>query len=105
MLSCLQQVRESGTIFVMRRIKHLTDAYAFPGFRPLRTVKGLFGDPFARIVVLRRRGKKPSAEHAARSAGPATTTTGEESATCPAVPSASTWSWNCVVSGAATAAP
>jgi len=61
-------------IFVMRRTKHLTDAYAFPGFRPLRTVKGLFGDRFARVIVLKRRGKKPSAGPVVRSIGPATTT-------------------------------
>ena len=91
-------------IFVMRRTKHLTDAYAFSGFRPLRTPKGLFGDRFARVVVLKRRGKKLSAESVAQSIGPAMTTAGEESATCPAVPSASTWSWNCVASGAGTAA-
>lgn len=60
-------------IFVMRRLKHLTDAYAFPGFRPLRTLKGLFGDRFALVVVLRRRGKKPSAEPVARSTGPTMT--------------------------------
>ena len=61
-------------IFVMRRTKHLTDAYAFPGFRPLRTVKGLFGDRFARVIVLKRRGKKPSAGPVVRSIGPAMTT-------------------------------
>jgi hypothetical protein len=91
-------------IFVMRRTKHLTDAYAFPGFRPLRTLKGLFGDRIARIVVLRRRGKKSSAGPVARSTGPAMTTADEEFATCPAVPTASTWSWSCVASGAGTAA-
>jgi hypothetical protein len=74
MLSCLQQARKSGMIFVMRRIKHLTDAYAFPGFRPLRKVKGLFGDHVVRIVTLRRRGKKSSAGHVVRSIGPAMTT-------------------------------
>jgi hypothetical protein len=77
-------------ILVMRRTKHLTDAYAFPGFRPLRTPKGLFGDRLARVVVLKRRGKKPAAGPVIRSVGPATTTAGEESATCPVVPSAST---------------
>ena len=104
MLYCLQQARKSSMIFVMRRIKHLTDAYAFPGFRPLRKVKGLFGNRFARVIFLKRRGKKPSAGPVAQSIGPTTTTAGEESATCPAVPSASTWSWNCVASGAGTAA-
>jgi hypothetical protein len=91
-------------ISVMRRTKHLTDTYAFPGFRPLRTLKGLFGDPFALVVVLRRRGKKPSAEPAVQSIGPTTTIAGVESATCPALATASTWSWNCVASGAGTAA-
>jgi hypothetical protein len=61
-------------IFVMRRIKHLTDAYAFPGFRPLRKVRGLFGDPVVRIVTLKRRGKKSSAGPVVQSIGPAMTT-------------------------------
>jgi len=42
----------------MCKIKQLEDIYRFPGFRPFRTLKGLFGDPKARIVVLRRRGEK-----------------------------------------------
>ena len=88
----------------MRKTKHLADAYAFPGFRPLRTVEGLFGDRFARVVVLKRRGKKSSAGPVVRSIGPAMTAAGEESATCPAATSASTWKWNCVASGAGTAA-
>ena len=91
--------------FIMRRTKHLTDTYTFPGFRPLRKLKGLFGDPCARIVVLRRRGKKQSAEPAARSTGPTTTIADVESVTCPAVATASTWSWSYGASGADTAAP
>ena len=89
----------------MRRIKSLYDVYAFPGFRTLRRLKGLFGDRFARIVVLKRRGKKPAAGPAALSVGPTTTSAGEESVTCAVVPTVSTWNWICVVSGAATAAP
>ena len=88
----------------MRRIKHLTDAYAFSGFRPLRSLIGLFGDRYARIVVLKRREKKPSAESVVRSTGPAMTSEGEESGTCPVAPSASIWNWSCVASGAGTAA-
>jgi len=45
----------------MRKTKSLSDGYFFPGFRTLRRAKGLFGDRYARIVVLRRRGKKPAA--------------------------------------------
>jgi len=42
--------------------KRLLDAYRFPGFRPLDEVKGVFGDPFARVVTLVRRSKKHTAE-------------------------------------------
>jgi hypothetical protein len=41
--------------------KRLLDAYRFPGFRPLDEVKGVFGDPFARVVTLVRRSKKHAA--------------------------------------------
>ena len=75
------------SICVRRKLftdKLLVDVYAYPGFRPPRTVEGLFGDRFARIVVFKRRGKKPSAGPVVRSIGPAMTATDEESATCPA---------------------
>lgn len=36
----------------------LPDAYRFPGFHPEAVVRGIFGDPKARIVSLRRRRKK-----------------------------------------------
>jgi hypothetical protein len=88
----------------MRRVKSLYDGYDFPGFRTLRRAKGLFGDRYARVVVLRRRGKKPAAGLVARSVGPTTTAGGGEFVTWPAVLSASTWNWKYVVSGAATAA-
>ena len=41
-----------------KRKRRLWDAYAFPGFRPEATVRGIFGDPKARIIRLRRRSKK-----------------------------------------------
>ena len=41
-----------------KRKRRLWDAYAFPGFRPEGTVGGIFGDPKARIIRLRRRSKK-----------------------------------------------
>src|ERR1019366_7530705 len=34
------------------------DTYTFPGFRPQPTVRGVFGDPKARIITLARRAKK-----------------------------------------------
>jgi len=43
------------------RKRRLWDTYAFPGFRPESTVRGIFGDPKARIIRLRRRSKKRDA--------------------------------------------
>jgi len=40
-----------------RKRHRLVDAYAFPGFRPRAFVQGMFGDAWARIVTLDRRGK------------------------------------------------
>jgi hypothetical protein len=42
----------------MRKRRRLQDAYRFPGFQPLATVHGVFGDPKVRIVRLVRRRKK-----------------------------------------------
>jgi hypothetical protein len=39
-------------------VRRLWDAYAFGGFRVQPTVRGVFGDPKARIVSLGRRSKK-----------------------------------------------
>ena len=53
----------------MQKIKRLYDTYNFPGFRAERKVVGVFGDPYAVVLRLRRRGKK-------RFAGPADVCTG-----------------------------
>jgi len=42
----------------MSKGKCLLDAYRFPGFRPRATIKGIFGDPKARVIRLERRQKK-----------------------------------------------
>ena len=44
-----------------KRVRRLWDAYAFPGFRPRPTVRGVFGDPKARVITLERRSKKRAA--------------------------------------------
>ena len=44
-----------------KRQRRLWDAYTFPGFRPQPTVRGVFGDPKARVITLVRRSKKRSA--------------------------------------------
>ena len=42
----------------MKEHRRLVDEYAFPGFVPQAWVKGKFGDPTARVIVLKRRSKK-----------------------------------------------
>ena len=49
----------------MRFHRQLTEIYRFPGFRPLSTIRGIFGDPKARVVRLSRRGKKQNVGSAA----------------------------------------
>ena len=46
----------------MATTRQLRDVYRFPGFEPLATVRGIFGDPYAVVVSLQRRRKKPPAE-------------------------------------------
>src|SRR3989337_128904 len=58
----------------MRKHRRLHDAYRFPGFRPASTVRGIFGDPKARILRLKRRGEKLCAVSVERFTAPSTTT-------------------------------
>ena len=44
-----------------KRQRRLSDACAFDGFRPQPTMRGIFGDPKARVITLLRRSKKQSA--------------------------------------------
>ena len=39
-------------------MRRLLDAYNFPGFRPKATIKGILGDPKARVIRLERSQKK-----------------------------------------------
>jgi hypothetical protein len=41
--------------------RQLRDLYRFPGFTPLATLHGIFGDSWAVVLTLQRRGKKLSA--------------------------------------------
>src|SRR5947199_9922738 len=58
----------------MRPPLRLIDTYRFPDFRPSATVRGVFGDPRARILRLARRGKKHDAAFATQRHGRFTTT-------------------------------
>jgi transposase len=42
----------------MANFTRLYDFYSFPGFVPAASIRGIFGDPYAVVVTLRRRRKK-----------------------------------------------
>lgn len=84
-----------------KRKRRLTDAYAFPGFRPKTLVRGVFGDPKARIVTLVRRSKKRSAVSVDGRSGAGMIDGRAKFAICPAATRAFIWS---LKSGAWTAA-
>ena len=50
----------------MAKFKLLHDLYRFPGFAPLATIRGVFGEPSAVVITLLRRRKKRFAVSAAR---------------------------------------
>ena len=52
--SCLDEHFSEATAAVVGRLRVL-------GFRPLPTVQGVFGDPKARVITLKRRSEKRSA--------------------------------------------
>lgn len=57
----------------MAKFKLLHDLYRFPGFVPLPSIRGVFGDPRAVLITLQRRRKKRFVASAAK--GIAVTTT------------------------------
>lgn len=42
----------------MKEIKTLRELFSFPGFYALQQLKGVFGDPKARIIELKRQKKE-----------------------------------------------
>jgi len=42
----------------MAKFKLLHDLYRFPGFVPLAGIRGIFGEPLAVVIPLKRRRKK-----------------------------------------------
>src|SRR5215472_10081820 len=65
------------------KLKRLRDSYRFPGFHPALTVRGLFGDPHARVIRLTRRSKKPRVGHVVARNGGGTTANCAGSETSP----------------------
>lgn len=57
----------------MSKKRTLHDEYRFSGFRPEATVRGVFGEPSARVLRLHRTQKKRNADAAVRFTVPITT--------------------------------
>ena len=77
-------------------IRRLWDEYAFPGFRPLPTVRGVFGDPKACVITLKRRSKKRSAVAVVECTRAGTTDAHGAFAICRVATRASFWRSRCV---------
>jgi len=73
----------------MAKLKRLLDIYRFPGFVPQTKVRGIFGDPLAVVITLRRRRKKLSVASADKPTAATTTSGHAASATSPVATSAS----------------
>jgi hypothetical protein len=84
-----------GRMPKLLRERRLGDAYRFPGFVPAATVRGVFGKPRVRVLLLHRRQKKRSAASAAVGAGAITIRNFVWSATCPVANTTSIWSCLC----------
>src|SRR5664280_383909 len=74
-----------------KRQRRLWDTYTFPGFRPQPTVRGVFGDPKARLITLARRAKKRFAGAAGEFIRVGTTGVYGRFAICRAATRASSW--------------
>jgi hypothetical protein len=87
-----------------KRQRRLWDAYAFNGFRPQPTVRGVFGDPKARVITLVRRSKKRSAAAAVEFTLGGTTDARGAFAICPVATRAFIWRSRCGACSAEVAA-
>jgi hypothetical protein len=77
----------------MRKKRRLLDEYRFPGFRPRAEIKGIFGDPRARLIRLARLQKKQFAGSAEAPRKVTTTRKYVAYETCPAGMYESIWKW------------
>jgi len=78
----------------MKNPKSIRLLFALPGFVAASTLKGVFGDRYARILKLRRRKKQPIVRAADTAAGDVTTRRSCGSAISQLLAGGSTWSLN-----------
>jgi len=89
----------------MAKFKQLRDVYRFPGFDPQAKVRGLFGDPLAVVVTLRRRRKKRCAAPVLNRIERITTSGSDAPGISPVATGASIWRIGCAASTVGGAAP
>jgi hypothetical protein len=77
----------------MQKKRRLLDEYRFPGFRPRAEIKGIFGDPRARLIRLTKGQKKQFAGSAGARREATTTRKYAGYETCPVGMYESTWKW------------
>jgi hypothetical protein len=77
----------------MGKSRRLLDEYRFPGYRPRAEVRGVFGDPRARVIRLERTPKKRFVAVVVRFTGATTTGRYVEYETCLAGMRGFTWRW------------
>jgi hypothetical protein len=89
----------------MANFSRLRDLYSFPGFAPAATIRGVFGDPYAVVITLRRRRKKRAVPYAVPAIAPSTINPLDGSAISIAAAGGSTWSSSSDASPVASATP
>ncbi len=77
----------------MGKKRGLLDEYQFPGFRPSPEIRGIFGDPKARIIRLERTEKKRDVVVVANHIEATTTRKCGRYGICPAETLIFTWKW------------
>ena len=89
----------------MTNFSRLRDLYAFPGFVPDATIRGVFGDPYAVVIALRRHRKKRAAASAVLASAPSMINLHEGYAISIAEAGVSIWMSRSDASSAASAKP
>jgi len=81
----------------MVKYKRLTDAYRLPGFSPQQPITGIFGDPKARVIRLKRLEKKLDARNVVKPIAVITTAKHVGFEIFHAAIPGSIWKWRCAV--------
>jgi len=77
----------------MEKRRRLLDEYRFPGYRPKAKVRGVFGDPRARVIRLERVQKKRFVAVVVRFTGVTTTRRYDGYGICPVGMLGFMWRW------------